>query len=114
VICRPAYILAALLGLVTFTVAPSSLKAQSGDSTHVARTPPMGWNSWNYFADKVDDKGVRAAADQIVASGMKDAGYIYVNIDDTWEGQRDANGVLHSNAKFPNMKALPTMVIRRG
>lgn len=45
---------------------------------------------------------------------MKDAGYIYVNIDDTWEGQRDANGVLHSNAKFPNMKALPTMVIRRG
>jgi cyclic pyranopterin phosphate synthase len=53
----------------------------------VAQTPPMGWNSWNYFAAKVDDKGIRAAADQIVATGMKDAGYIYVNIDDTWEGR---------------------------
>ena len=45
---------------------------------------------------------------------MKDAGYIYVNIDDTWEGQRDANGVLHSNAKFPNMKALPTKGLKLG
>ena len=53
----------------------------------------MGWNSWNYFAEKVDDKGVRAAADQLVATGMKDAGYIYVNIDDTWEGKRDENGL---------------------
>ena len=72
----------------------------------VAQTPPMGWNSWNYFAGKVDDAGVRAAADQIVSTGMRDAGYIYVNIDDTWEGERDANGVIHSNAKFPDMKAL--------
>jgi alpha-galactosidase len=74
----------------------------------------MGWNSWNYFADKVDDKGVRAAADQIVATGMKDAGYIYVNIDDTWEGQRDASGVLHSNSKFPDMKALADYVHAKG
>src|SRR5271170_6620871 len=74
--------------------------------TSVAQTPPMGWNSWNYFAGKVDDKGIRAAADQIVASGMKDAGYIYVNIDDTWEAGRDANGVIQTNAKFPDMKAL--------
>src|ERR1035438_7910226 len=79
---------------------PSYLIAQ------VAQTPPMGWNSWNYFADKVDDKGIRAAADQLVATGMKDAGYNYVNIDDTWEGERDASGVLHTNAKFPDMKAL--------
>ncbi len=74
----------------------------------------MGWNSWNFFADKVDDKGVRAAADQIAASGMKDAGYVYVNIDDTWEGQRDAKGVLHSNAKFPDMKALADYVHSKG
>lgn len=80
----------------------------------VAQTPPMGWNSWNYFADKVDDKGIRAAADQIVATGMKDAGYIYVNIDDTWEGERDANGVLHTNAKFPDMKALADYVHSKG
>ena len=44
------------------------------------------------------DKDIRAAADQIVATGMKDAGYIYVNIDDTWEGERDANGLLHTNS----------------
>jgi alpha-galactosidase len=74
------------------------------------QTPPMGWNSWNYFAAKVDDKGIRAAADQIVATGMKDAGYVYVNIDDTWEGERDANGVMHTNAKFPDMKALADYV----
>ena len=80
----------------------------------VAQTPPMGWNSWNYFAGKVDDKGVRAAADQIVSTGMRDAGYIYVNIDDTWEGDRDADGVIHSNAKFPDMKALADYVHSKG
>jgi alpha-galactosidase len=74
----------------------------------------MGWNSWNYFAEKVDDKGVREAADQLIATGMKDAGYIYVNIDDTWEGQRDVSGVLHSNAKFPDMKALADYVHSKG
>jgi alpha-galactosidase len=83
-------------------------------SLAVAQTPPMGWNSWNYFAEKVDDKGVRAAADQIVATGMKDAGYIYVNIDDTWQGERDANGVLHPNSKFPNMKELADYVHSKG
>src|SRR5579871_1894786 len=80
----------------------------------VAQTPPMGWNSWNYFASKVDDAGVRAAADIIVSSGMKDAGYIYVNIDDTWEGKRDENGVLHTNEKFPDMKALADYVHSKG
>jgi alpha-galactosidase len=74
----------------------------------------MGWNSWNFFAGKVTDKDIRAAADQIVATGMKDAGYIYVNIDDTWEGERDANGVLHTNSKFPDMKALADYVHSKG
>ena len=74
----------------------------------------MGWNSWNYFAGKVTDKNIRDSADQIVASGMKDAGYIYVNIDDTWEGQRDASGVLHTNSKFPDMKALADYVHSKG
>jgi alpha-galactosidase len=74
----------------------------------------MGWNSWNFFAEKVTDNDIRAAADQLVATGMKDAGYIYVNIDDTWEGQRDANGVLHSNSKFPDMKALADYVHSKG
>jgi len=74
----------------------------------------MGWNSWNYFAGKATDKDIRDSADQIVASGMRDASYIYVNIDDTWEGGRDAKGVLHSNNKFPDMKALADYVHSKG
>jgi alpha-galactosidase len=57
---------------------------------------------------------VRAAADALVSSGMRDAGYIYVNIDDTWEGERDASGVLHTNSKFPDMKALADYVHSKG
>ena len=79
----------------------------------LAQTPPMGWNSWNLFADKVDDLTVRAMADAMVSSGMRDAGYIYVNIDDSWEGLRDAKGVLHTNSKFPDMKALADYVHSR-
>jgi alpha-galactosidase len=80
----------------------------------LAKTPPMGWNSWNLFAEKVDDQTVRTMADAMISSGMKDAGYIYVNIDDTWEGTRDANGVLHTNHKFPDMKALADYVHSKG
>jgi alpha-galactosidase len=103
------------LSLAVLTLASISLAVpRPAASQQIALTPPMGWNSWNYFADKVDDKGVRAAADQIVATGMKDAGYIYVNIDDTWEAERDASGVLHTNAKFPDMKALADYVHSKG
>ncbi|HEY4011249.1 MAG TPA: glycoside hydrolase family 27 protein [Acidobacteriaceae bacterium] len=80
----------------------------------VAATPPMGWNSWNHFAEKVDDATIRATADAMVSSGMRDAGYIYVNIDDTWEGKRDANGIIHANSKFPDMKALADYVHSKG
>src|ERR1700690_2496194 len=88
--------------------------AANAQSAAVAQTPPMGWNSWNYFAGRVTDKDIRDSADQIVASGMRDAGYLYVNIDDTWEGERDANGVLHSNEKFPDMKGLADYVHSKG
>ncbi len=80
----------------------------------LAPTPPMGWNSWNKFRDKVDDKTVREIADAMVSSGMKDAGYVYVNIDDTWEGERDAQGNIHANNKFPDMKALADYVHGKG
>ncbi|MFZ0745963.1 MAG: glycoside hydrolase family 27 protein [Terracidiphilus sp.] len=80
----------------------------------LSKTPPMGWNSWNLFAGKVDDATVRSIADAMVSSGMKDAGYIYVNIDDTWEGVRDADGNLQSNHKFPDMKALADYVHSKG
>jgi len=115
-----ATLTAAVVGLSLFSFtsqmgaqAASAAKSTSG-MEKVAQTPPMGWNSWNYFAERVDDKGVRAAADEIVSTGMKDAGYVYVNIDDTWEGERDASGVLHTNSKFPDMKALADYVHSKG
>ncbi|MBV8832405.1 MAG: glycoside hydrolase family 27 protein [Acidobacteriaceae bacterium] len=80
----------------------------------LANTPPMGWNSWNKFASKVDDAGVRAAADAIASNGMKQAGYLYVNIDDTWQGERDAQGDIEPNKKFPDMKALADYVHGKG
>ena len=74
----------------------------------------MGWNSWNYFAGKVNAADVRAAADALVSSGMRDAGYVYVNIDDTWQGKRGVDGEIHPNARFPDMKALADYVHSKG
>jgi alpha-galactosidase len=112
----------ALLSVSAFALIPYTTAAQTSVAPKAARaavetialTPPMGWNSWNFFARRVTDNDIRAAADQIVATGMKDAGYVYVNIDDTWEGERDANGVLHANNKFPDMKALADYVHSKG
>jgi len=79
-----------------------------------AATPPMGWNSWNFFAGKVTDKDIRDTADLLVSTGMRDAGYVYVNIDDTWEAKRDAQGRIQTNEKFPDMKALAEYVHSKG
>ena len=84
------------------------------DAADLALTPPMGWNSWNKFAEKIDDKAVRGVADALVSSGMKDAGYVYVNIDDSWEASRDAQGNIQTNSKFPDMKALADYVHSKG
>lgn len=82
--------------------------------TKLAATPPMGWNSWNHFAGRVTDADVRSAADMMVGTGMRDAGYVYVNVDDTWQGERDAQGVLHPNKRFPDMKALGDYIHSKG
>ena len=71
------------------------------EANGLAQTPPMGWNSWNKFQRKVDDKVVREIADAMVTNGMRDAGYVYVNIDDTWEGARDAAGILSPTPSSP-------------
>ncbi len=102
----------ALAASMAFLLLPHG--AVWAQSSTLAATPPMGWNSWNHFADKVTDADVRAAADALVSSGMRDAGYAYVNIDDTWEGQRDAQGNIQSNSKFPDMKALADYVHGKG
>jgi len=82
--------------------------------SELAAKPPMGWNSWNHFANRVTDADVRSAADQLVSTGMRDAGYVYVNVDDTWQGERDAQGVLHTNKRFPDMKALGDYIHSKG
>ena len=105
------------VGIASFAVvgAVGAVGAPAGTVTPIlAATPPMGWNSWNHFAEKVDDATVRAQADAMVSSGMRAAGYLFVNIDDTWEGGRDAAGVIRPNSKFPDMKALADYVHSRG
>ncbi|HEU4520747.1 MAG TPA: glycoside hydrolase family 27 protein [Thermoanaerobaculia bacterium] len=82
----------------------------------LALTPPMGWNSWNHFGCNVDEALIRETADAMVASGMKDAGYQYINIDDCWHGERDALGFIQPDAKrFPSgMKALGDYIHSKG
>jgi alpha-galactosidase len=80
----------------------------------LAARPPMGWNSWNHFHRQVDDAIIRAQAEAMVSSGMRDAGYLYINIDDTWEGERDAKGNIQTNSKFPDMKSLADFVHGKG
>ena len=60
----------------------------------LASTPPMGWNSWNKFACHVDEQLIDETADAMASSGMKDAGYRYVVIDDCWQVYRDTSGIL--------------------
>ncbi|MCD6117531.1 glycoside hydrolase family 27 protein [bacterium] len=70
---------------------------------NIALTPPMGWNSWNKFGPNINEKLVKEIADAMVSSGMKDAGYQYIVIDDGWQSGRDENGNIIVNAeKFPN------------
>ncbi len=75
----------------------------------LALTPPMGWNSWNKFGCDVSEKLIKEIADAFVTSGMKDAGYQYVVIDDCWQVDRDSQGnIIADPVRFPSgMKALP-------
>ncbi|QUQ65071.1 NEW3 domain-containing protein [Kutzneria sp. CA-103260] len=89
-----------LVGLATPAVAQNQVKLDNG----LAATPPMGWNDWNAFGCGVDQQLVEQTADTLVSSGMRDAGYTYVNIDDCWAlPDRNANGDLVADpAKFPD------------
>jgi len=92
----------------------------------ICLTPPMGWNSWNCWACAVDDQKVRAAADAMVMTGLINHGWTYINIDDCWEikpdateaqlqgEQRDKNGMINTNKKFPDMNALSDYIHSKG
>ena len=82
-----------------------SFHIAAGDQ--IALTPPMGWNSWNCWAGSVDQAKVLRSAKALVSSGLINHGWTYVNIDDTWQGQRGGPlNALQPNGKFPDMKAL--------
>src|ERR1051325_9977820 len=103
----------AVLGCALLTAAPPAAARDDG----LARTPPMGFNTWNAFGCDVDEDLIQETADAMVANDMKGAGYQYVNIDDCWMSRtRDANGNLAADpAKFPNgIKALAAYVHSRG
>ena len=74
--------------------------------TEICLTPPLGWNSWNRFGVDVTEADVRRAADVLVASGLADHGWAYINIDDGWQGRRDRRGRLHPNDKFDDLASL--------
>jgi alpha-galactosidase len=83
----------------------------------LALTPPMGWNTWNTFADKINEALIMQTADEMIANGMRDAGYTYIVLDDTWSAmERDANGDLQAHPqKFPSgMKALGDYLHAKG
>ena len=89
------------------------LRIVVGDT--ICLTPPMGWNSWNCWGCSVDDAKVRASADAMVSSGLINHGWVYVNIDDCWAGERHpVTGEIQSNAKFPDMAALCDYVHSKG
>ena len=116
--------------LVTLTAANARgtasrpFKIVCGDT--LALTPHMGWNSWYVWENHVTDAIMRAAADAMVASGMIDHGYMYVNIDDCWSVRpdakdpallgelRDARGMINSNGRFPDMRALTDHIHAKG
>ncbi|QFZ21478.1 glycoside hydrolase family 27 protein [Saccharothrix syringae] len=105
---------AAAVALSTAVTAPPAAQAAPGSP---ALTPPLGWNSWNSFGCGITEAQVRQAADAMVSSGMRDAGYQYVVVDDCWfDPNRDSSGNLRSHpTKFPSgMKALGDYIHARG
>ncbi|WP_344302010.1 alpha-galactosidase, partial [Paractinoplanes deccanensis] len=107
---------AALLLLSGTAFAATATPAQALDNG-VGRTPPMGWNSWNTFFCNINESLIRGMADAMVSSGMRDAGYQYVVVDDCWMNpNRDASGNLQGDpSRFPSgMKALGDYIHARG
>lgn len=101
-----------LLAAVCLTATASAQKFEN-----LALTPPMGWNSWNTFASNIDENLIKGTADTMIANGMRDAGYVYIVVDDCWESkERDADGnIVPDPVKFPHgMKALGDYLHSKG
>lgn len=99
---------------ILFSLALTVCCGCSADRTQQLTLPPKGWSSWYAFYENATDIKVREQADLLVSSGLRDAGFVYVNIDGGWEGYRDEYGVMHPNANFPDMKALGDYLHSKG
>ena len=113
----------ALLSVLILTSGVAAPAAQADDGVKLlitdnglARTPPMGWNSWNRFGCDIDEAKIRAVADAMQSSGMQAAGYQYLVIDDCWQVGRDADGAIQADpVRFPSgMKALGDYIHNKG
>jgi alpha-galactosidase len=102
--------------LIAVLALPVAVARDARLDNGLARTPPMGWNSWNHFGCNVSEQLIEQEADAIASSGMRDAGYRYVVIDDCWQTARDARGVIVADsARFPHgIKALADYVHSKG
>ncbi|WP_242921193.1 glycoside hydrolase family 27 protein [Pontibacter liquoris] len=110
---RKSNLLLFILCLVFF---PGLAQVKPNNNSQLAPLPPMGWMTWNFFADNINEKDIREMADAMVASGMVEAGYNYIFIDDGWQGGRDnRNNIIADPAKFPSgIKALADYVHGKG
>ena len=99
-----------IFSLISLLMLPFTAVAQPEKEqvNKLAVTPPMGWMTWNFFGDNINETDIREMADAMVNSGMRDAGYTYIFIDDGWQGERDSrNNMIPDPAKFPSgIKAL--------
>ncbi len=86
----------------------------SASQSVMALTPTMGWNPWYVWGCNIDDKKIRQAADLLVSTGLAGYGYNYINLDDCWQGKRDAKGEMVPNSRFPDMKSLADYVHSKG
>ena len=101
-----------IIGILTMMTMPC--KAQKWE--HLADTPQMGWSTWNKFQGNISEDIIKGIADVMVETGLRDAGYTYINIDDCWHGKRDADGFIQADPiKFPNgIKAVADYVHSKG
>ena len=103
-----------IAALAAALLLPFGVFAQKAEG--LAATPQMGWNSWNKFGVNINEDLIKATADKMVELGLVDAGYIYLNLDDGWHGERDEQGFIQVDpVKFPSgMKALADYVHSKG
>lgn len=104
------------LTIVGAMIAMMTMPAKAQKWEHLADTPQMGWSTWNKFQGNISEDIIKGIADAMVETGLRDAGYTYINIDDCWHGQRDENGFIQVDpVKFPNgMKSVADYIHAKG